>query len=361
MIFVKVCAVGEGKVPEYKTTGSAGADLCAAYSVDLYPGSRRRVGTGLKFEIPEGYEGQIRSRSGLADELGVIVLNQPGTIDSDFRGEVEVLLWNTTDRRVEIKQGQAIAQIVFAEAIRAEFARVSELGTTERGSSGFGSTSRPDPDAKLPLPERSPVTDGFYRRAMMFVTAFTIVSYREQDDRDRDVLGFDPEFGFALMAPTRTTKYYPASTKTMHGLFEMVTDRLRSARPAELVKKVAMIQVMKHAIASEDGHSCGIDEALARQAREAFDGMSAVGIIDKVRLLTMTASAADANLGDYDLFPHVVLSGRTISGNYEDTVFAYKTLRNAIAIDPEESAARAKLNIRMTLGNDLAMLGAYDP
>ena len=131
-------------LPAYETDGAAGMDLRAAVPEDrpliLPPGRRALVSTGLVLEIPDGYEGQVRPRSGLALKHGVTCLNTPGTIDSDYRGEVQVLLVNLGDDDFEIARGARIAQIVFAQVTRAGVEERSHPGATGRGSGGFGST-----------------------------------------------------------------------------------------------------------------------------------------------------------------------------------------------------------------------------
>ncbi len=136
---------GEGiGLPRYQSAGAAGLDLCAAVPaeapVSLAPGVRHLVPTGLAMAIPDGYEGQVRPRSGLAVRHGVTVVNAPGTIDSDYRGEVMVGLVNLGQERVEIARGMRIAQLVFAPVTRAELVEVLELDATQRGAGGFGST-----------------------------------------------------------------------------------------------------------------------------------------------------------------------------------------------------------------------------
>jgi dUTP pyrophosphatase len=134
---------GEGlPLPKYASSGAAGADLCSAEAgtVELPPGDRVAIATGLVLEIPEGYEAQVRPRSGLAIRHGVTVVNGPGTIDSDYRGELKVLLVNLGSERVTVERGDRIAQLVVAPVTRVEFEEVSELAETERGSGGFGST-----------------------------------------------------------------------------------------------------------------------------------------------------------------------------------------------------------------------------
>ena len=131
-------------LPAYETAGAAGMDLRAAVPEDrplvLLPGRRALVPTGLVFEIPHGYEGQIRPRSGLAFKHGITCLNTPGTIDSDYRGEVKVLLINHGDEEFLIERGMRIAQIVMAAVTQLVLEERSHAGTTGRGAGGFGST-----------------------------------------------------------------------------------------------------------------------------------------------------------------------------------------------------------------------------
>ena len=131
-------------LPSYETPGAAGADLRAAIGEDLVlePGGRALVPTGLAFDIPEGLEVQVRPRSGLAARHGVTVLNAPGTIDSDYRGEVKVILINCGAASFTVSPGDRIAQIVVAPVLQARFALVEEIGASARGSGGFGSTGR---------------------------------------------------------------------------------------------------------------------------------------------------------------------------------------------------------------------------
>ncbi|KQV41375.1 dUTP diphosphatase [Rhizobium sp. Root1204] len=129
--------------PEYKTSGSAGADLFAAFNgpaIVLGPGQRANIPTGICIEIPESMEAQVRPRSGLASHHGVTVLNSPGTIDSDYRGEVIVILLNTSETSYTIKSGDRIAQMVIAPVVKAAFDTVTKLGSSARGHSGLGST-----------------------------------------------------------------------------------------------------------------------------------------------------------------------------------------------------------------------------
>lgn len=129
-------------LPSYATTGAAGLDICAAVERDIVivPGERAFVPTGFSYAIPEGYEGQVRPRSGLALKHGLMLPNAPGTIDSDYRGELGVILINMGKESVRISRGDRIAQMVFAPVTRAHLAEVSEVDATERGSGGFGST-----------------------------------------------------------------------------------------------------------------------------------------------------------------------------------------------------------------------------
>jgi dUTP pyrophosphatase len=124
------------------SSGAAGMDLAAAEEITLAPGEHAMVPTGLAFAIPPGYEGQIRPRSGLAARHGVALLNAPGTIDQDFRGECQVILINHGKVPFVIRKRDRIAQLVIAPVLRAEVAVVDALEDTERGEGGFGSTGR---------------------------------------------------------------------------------------------------------------------------------------------------------------------------------------------------------------------------
>ena len=144
-VAVSVLPHGEGlDLPAYATAGSAGCDLRAAVaeSLTMLPGGRSLVPTGIAIAIPEGYEGQVRMRSGLAIRHGLCLLNGPGTIDSDYRGEIQIILANLGTEPVTIARGERIAQLVIAPVTRAELVEVDELPTTTRGSGGFGSTGR---------------------------------------------------------------------------------------------------------------------------------------------------------------------------------------------------------------------------
>ena len=129
-------------LPGYATAGAAGLDLRAARAHVLEPGHRTLVGTGFAIALPPSCEGQIRPRSGLAARHGVTVLNAPGTVDPDYRGEVKVLLINLGEKPVEIAAGDRIAQLVVAPVARLELIEVEELPETTRGAGGFGSTGR---------------------------------------------------------------------------------------------------------------------------------------------------------------------------------------------------------------------------
>jgi dUTP pyrophosphatase len=131
-------------LPAYESDGAAGMDLRAAVSAEepvvLRPGDRHAVPTGLAFALPDGFEGQVRPRSGLAARHGVTLLNTPGTVDADYRGEVKVILINLGAEDFTIRRGDRIAQLVIAPVTQAEWSEVASLDETVRGSGGFGST-----------------------------------------------------------------------------------------------------------------------------------------------------------------------------------------------------------------------------
>ncbi len=142
---VRVQRLAHGRdleLPATASEGSAGLDLRAALDreLNLEPGERAQIPTGLAIEIPQGWEGQVRPRSGLAARHGIALVNSPGTIDSDYRGEVKVLLVNLGREPVLLKRGQRIAQVVFAPVARVLLEEVDVLSPTERDSGGFGST-----------------------------------------------------------------------------------------------------------------------------------------------------------------------------------------------------------------------------
>ncbi len=144
MLRLNVKAVGSVPVPlpAYQTASAAGLDLCAALSaaITLLPGARALVPTGLAFEIPEGYEGQVRPRSGLALKSGISIVNAPGTIDADFRGEVGIVLINHGESAFVVEPLARIAQLVIAPITRAQLEWATDLTDTERAAGGYGST-----------------------------------------------------------------------------------------------------------------------------------------------------------------------------------------------------------------------------
>lgn len=129
----------EAKLPAYSTEWSAGLDLFSAEEKEIPPGKWELIGTGIAVEIPPGYEGQVRPRSGLALK-GITVLNTPGTIDSDYRGEVKVILLNLSDKPFRVERGMKIAQLVISKYEKVEVVESEKLSETERGEGGFGST-----------------------------------------------------------------------------------------------------------------------------------------------------------------------------------------------------------------------------
>ena len=141
---VRIINKSKNDLPQYQTVASAGVDIRANNEEMIVLGSLERtiVPTGLFLEIPEGYEVQVRPRSGLAAKHGITLLNSPGTIDADYRGEIGVILVNLSKDAFEIKQGERIAQMVFCKHETFEFEEVEELSDSERGSGGFGSTGK---------------------------------------------------------------------------------------------------------------------------------------------------------------------------------------------------------------------------
>jgi len=145
MIEIKLNRLPHGHdlpMPQYASEDAAGLDITSAEELVLEPGARHAVATGFAIEIPHGYEVQVRPRSGLAFRNGITCLNTPGTIDSDYRGEVKVILINLGSEPFEIRRGERIAQLVPAPVLRARFTECVELAETARGSGGFGSTGR---------------------------------------------------------------------------------------------------------------------------------------------------------------------------------------------------------------------------
>ncbi|MFN8261103.1 MAG: dUTP diphosphatase [Chitinophagales bacterium] len=139
---LKIVNTSDNPLPEYETSGSAGVDLRAQLQepVMLKPLQRALIPTGLYIELPDGYEAQVRPRSGLALKKGVTVLNSPGTIDSDYRGEIKVIMINLSNETTVINTGERIAQLIVAKFEKVTFKEVDELNETERGEGGFGHT-----------------------------------------------------------------------------------------------------------------------------------------------------------------------------------------------------------------------------
>lgn len=143
-IKIKKLAHFKGELPKYQSSHASGFDMCAQLEKPMLikPGERIMVPTGLSFEIPSGYEIQTRPRSGLAWKHGLTIVNTPGTIDADYRGEVKILLINHGEEPIEIRDQERIAQCVLVPVIQAQWLEVEELGNTERGAGGFGSTGK---------------------------------------------------------------------------------------------------------------------------------------------------------------------------------------------------------------------------
>jgi len=144
MIEVSVQNESSFELPTYATKAAAGVDLKAVLEdpIVLEPLERKIIGTGLKIALPEGHEAQVRPRSGLAAKQGISVLNAPGTIDADYRGEIGVILVNLSNKAVTIQPGDRIAQLVFAKFEQVQWKSTDKLSTTERGTGGFGSTGK---------------------------------------------------------------------------------------------------------------------------------------------------------------------------------------------------------------------------
>ena len=145
MIEIKLSRLPHGEglpLPRYASEDAVGLDVTSAEELVLQPGERHAVATGFAIEIPRGYEVQVRPRSGLAIKNGITCLNTPGTIDSDYRGEIKVILINLGQEPFEVRRGERIALLVPAPVLRADFVEASQLGETARGTGGFGSTGR---------------------------------------------------------------------------------------------------------------------------------------------------------------------------------------------------------------------------
>ncbi|WP_378186007.1 dUTP diphosphatase [Aquimarina sp. W85] len=141
---IKIINTSENKIPHYETPSSAGMDLSASIpqEITLQPLERTIIKTGLFIELPHGFEAQVRPRSGLAAKHGITVLNAPGTVDADYRGEIGVILVNLSNEAYTITPGARVAQLVIAKHERAEWQEVSTLSSSERGAGGFGSTGK---------------------------------------------------------------------------------------------------------------------------------------------------------------------------------------------------------------------------
>ena len=139
---LKIKNLSDNPMPCFKNPGDSGMDICSNEDVRVLAFNWKLISTGIYLEIPEGYEVQVRSRSGLAAKYGLMVLNSPGTIDSGYRGEVSVILMNHNHFPYDVTKGDRIAQLVMASVVRADIVTVSELSTTERNEGGFGSTGK---------------------------------------------------------------------------------------------------------------------------------------------------------------------------------------------------------------------------
>lgn len=141
-ILIKIINKSDNNTPHYATPGSAGMDIRANLPapVNLQPLQREMIPTGLFIQLPEGYEAQVRPRSGLANKQGITCLNSPGTVDSDYRGEIKVILINLSNQQQTIQHGDRIAQMIISKVERAHLELVSELNETQRGEGGFGHT-----------------------------------------------------------------------------------------------------------------------------------------------------------------------------------------------------------------------------
>ena len=141
---VNIVNTGNNKLPAYATEGSSGMDIraCLDEPATLHPMQRKLIGTGLFIELPAGYEAQVRPRSGLALNQGITCLNSPGTVDSDYRGEIKVILINLSNEQQVIKHGDRIAQMIFCKVEKATLQLSESLAVTERGEGGFGHTGK---------------------------------------------------------------------------------------------------------------------------------------------------------------------------------------------------------------------------
>jgi dUTP pyrophosphatase len=142
MVEVPVQLSESATLPSYQTLGAAGMDVCCSQEFSINPMERKLIGTGIRLAIPEGFEAQVRPRSGLAIRHGISMVNTPGTIDSDYRGELMLILINFGSEAVQFNQGERIGQLVFCPVVRASLKVVDELEGTQRGQGGFGSTGK---------------------------------------------------------------------------------------------------------------------------------------------------------------------------------------------------------------------------
>ena len=143
-ILVKVVNQSDNDIPQYATSGSAGMDIRANLQepVSLKPLQRQMIPTGLFIELPDGYEAQVRPRSGMANKQGITCLNSPGTVDSDYRGEIKIILINLSDSEQTIQHGDRIAQLIIAKVEKAKWELVHQLNNSTRGEGGFGHTGK---------------------------------------------------------------------------------------------------------------------------------------------------------------------------------------------------------------------------
>lgn len=141
-IEIPITLTEDATLPQYATHGASGMDIYTPFSLKLEPFERKLVWTGLRIAVPEGYEAQIRPRSGLALKKGLTLLNSPGTIDCDYRGEIGLIMINLSQEKVTLEKGERIAQMVICPVIKANLQSVKELDDTHRGEGGFGSTGK---------------------------------------------------------------------------------------------------------------------------------------------------------------------------------------------------------------------------
>lgn len=187
---IKLVNKSKNKLPEYKTIGAAGCDIAAWLPngpVTIEPGCSLLIPTGLYIQLPVGFEAQIRSRSGLALKNGIVVLNSPGTIDADYRGEIGIILYNSGIEPFEVRSGNRIAQMVIARCEQAEFSLVEELDETERADGGFGHTGVSESE-KLSVDEflQSATSEEIVQRVLNVEKLRDGVRNGKVDDIDRE-------------------------------------------------------------------------------------------------------------------------------------------------------------------------------